>query len=250
VHGVRAPDRLRRCFRQAEESHLPLSHEIGHRAGRLLDGHRAIDPMLIIEIDVVHAEPPERGIAGGFHVLGPAVLPDELSVRRAHVAEFGREDHLLALSFDRLADQDLVGEWPVDVGRVEERDAEVQGPMDRRDRLGVVAGAVEVRHPHAAESQRGDAQRLLLTSEFACFHGSSPVARLQYAVSRGGGDAAGVCRVSWANAGRSMLRSLTRRGVYAALGPADRLSRRSAPLFRSSRLCAVDSDQDDSDCPG
>ena len=49
-------------------------------------------------------------------------------------------------------DEFLVREGPVDVGRVEEVDSQVDGPVDRGDRLGLVPRAVELRHPHAAQA--------------------------------------------------------------------------------------------------
>jgi hypothetical protein len=39
----------------------------------------------------------------------------------------------------------------VDVGGVEEIDAELDGAVDGGDRLAVVAGSIEVGHPHAAK---------------------------------------------------------------------------------------------------
>src|SRR5207247_11008743 len=45
----------------------------------------------------------------------------------------------------------LVGERAVDVGRIEEVDAELERAMDGGDGLGVIAAAVEVGHAHAAE---------------------------------------------------------------------------------------------------
>ncbi len=44
----------------------------------------------------------------------------------------------------------------VDVGGVEEGDAELERAMDGGDRLAVVALAVEVGHAHAAEREGGD----------------------------------------------------------------------------------------------
>ena len=42
---------------------------LGHRADRVFDRHRWIDPVLIIKIDHIDAEPLEGGVAGLPHVL-------------------------------------------------------------------------------------------------------------------------------------------------------------------------------------
>ena len=46
----------------------------------------------------------------------------------------------------------------VDVGRIEQHDAVVDGLADRRDRLVVVSATVGLRHPHAAKALRGQDQ--------------------------------------------------------------------------------------------
>ena len=50
-------------------------------------------------------------------------------------AELGREEDLVAAAGDRPPDQLLVGVGAVHVGGVEERDAELEGAVDRADRL-------------------------------------------------------------------------------------------------------------------
>ena len=84
-------------------------------------------------------------------------MPRTMRRRRiAHDAELGREHDAVAPAADRAADQLLVRERPVHVGRVEEGHAELERAVDRRDRFGVVAGAVELGHAHAAEAEGGD----------------------------------------------------------------------------------------------
>ena len=76
----------------------------------------------------------------------------------ALVAELGGENDLVPPAPDRLPHQALVGEGPVHVGGVEEGDAEVEGAVDGRDGLLVVAPGVEVAHPHAAQAEGGDGE--------------------------------------------------------------------------------------------
>src|SRR4029079_9164240 len=63
---------------------------------------------------------------------------------------------------DRVADELLVLAHPgaVDVRGVEERDAELEGPVDRGRRLVLVRLPVPGRHPHAAEALLGDLEPL------------------------------------------------------------------------------------------
>jgi hypothetical protein len=158
VHGVRAADRRRRGLAEPEEADLPLLHELGHRPDRLLDWHLRVDAVLVVEVDVIGAEPLERRLAGAADVLGGAVDAEAVAALVADVAELRGEHDLVAPAADGVADEPLVGERAVHVGRVEEVDAEVERAVDRRDRLRIVAAGVEVGHPHAAEAEGGDGE--------------------------------------------------------------------------------------------
>ena len=114
--------------------------------------------MLVVQVDVVGAEPLERRVARALHVVGPAVDAEPLPVLVALVAELGGEHHLVAAALDGAAHQPLVGVRPVDVGRIEEVDAEVERAVNGRDRLVVVPAGVEVGHPHAPEAEGGHAE--------------------------------------------------------------------------------------------
>lgn len=70
--------------------------------------------------------------------------------------ELRGEDDVLPPARERLPQQLLVAPGTVDLGRVEDRDAEVERAMDRRDRLGLVGGAVGLAHPHAPEPESRD----------------------------------------------------------------------------------------------
>ena len=156
VHGVGPADGGRRRLGQPEVAHLALRHQLGHGPDRLLDRRVGVDPVLVVEVDVVDAEPRQRAVAGLAHVLGPAVdgaLGRVVGV--AHDAELGGDDRLVAAPGQRLADEHLVGVRPVHVGGVEEGDPELEGPVDGGGRLGVVRRPVEVGHPHAAEALAG-----------------------------------------------------------------------------------------------
>src|SRR5205823_2167518 len=126
----------------------------GHRADRLLDRRLWVDAMLVVDVDAIGAEPLERGVAAGEHVLAIAADPQSLALLVTDVAELGREHDLVASALDRTADQPLVRERAVDVGGVEEIDPELERPVDRGDRLALVRGSVELGHTHAPEAER------------------------------------------------------------------------------------------------
>ena len=64
---------------------------------------------------------------------------------------------LVAAALERSADELFVGVRSVDLGGVDEGDAEVERPVDRADRLGVVAAGAGVggRHAHRPEPDAG-----------------------------------------------------------------------------------------------
>ena len=112
--------------------------------------------MLVVEVDRLDAETLQRSLAGGFDVLRLAVDPDPAAVVGTLVAELRRQHDLVALAGDGLADELLVATGAVHVCGVEEVGAELDCAMDRRDRLSLVGRSVELRHPHAAETDRAD----------------------------------------------------------------------------------------------
>ncbi|GGY16951.1 hypothetical protein GCM10010358_80690 [Streptomyces minutiscleroticus] len=129
---------------QSDGRHLPLTDQVRHGSGRLLDGHPGVKPVAVVQIDVVGAEAPQAGLARLADVLGPAVV-DDLPFRRHAGAELGGDHDLRTAMPYRLAQQRLVvpesvrllrGAYrTVDVRGVEEVDAQVDGEPDRGDRL-------------------------------------------------------------------------------------------------------------------
>ena len=59
VHGVGAADRLRGGLGQPDVQDLALGDQLGQRADGLLDRGVRVDPVLVVEVDVVGAEPPQ-----------------------------------------------------------------------------------------------------------------------------------------------------------------------------------------------
>ena len=65
--------RRRRRLGQAEVAHLPRLDQLGHRADGVLDRRLRIDAVLVVEVDHVHAESLQAGVAA---------LPDVWRVAR------------------------------------------------------------------------------------------------------------------------------------------------------------------------
>jgi hypothetical protein len=79
--------------------------------------------MLIVEIDVIDAEPLERAITRFTDVFRAAVHPEKTAVLPTLVAEFGSENYPVSAAPDGLANKTFVGEGPVPIGRVQKVDA-------------------------------------------------------------------------------------------------------------------------------
>src|SRR5207249_5878383 len=96
VRRVRTPDSRGRRLGEAEVTHLAGAHQLCHRADSLLDRHARVDPVLVVEVDVLDAEPAERRVAGLTHILWPTVHAGPGPVRSAHVAELGGQHDAVA----------------------------------------------------------------------------------------------------------------------------------------------------------
>ena len=161
VDRARAAERLGRRLAEPEVAHLALLHELGHRADRLLDLRARVHAVQVVEVDVVGAEALQRALDGAPDVLARPVgdpLRRVLGRRGEADAELRGQHDLVAPAGERLAEQLLVRVRPVQLGRVEERAAELQRAVDRGDRLALVRGAVEGGHAHAAEADGRDLQ--------------------------------------------------------------------------------------------
>ena len=146
---------------QPEMADLARSHQFGHGAHGLLDGYVAVAAVHVVQVDhvglqslqaLVDALPHVRGIAASVELACGTVggVADD--------AEFGCERDLVAAVGEQLGDQLLVVSAAVDVGGVDERHAEVHGPVQGGQRFGVVDLAVHRRQRHGAEADCTDRQ--------------------------------------------------------------------------------------------
>ncbi|MBK5115675.1 MAG: hypothetical protein JJE23_02035 [Thermoleophilia bacterium] len=148
---MRLADRLGGGFAEADVSDLAGLDLLGQRPDGLLDRSTRVDAVLVIEIDVVEAEPLQRSVDRAAHILGAAVDRAIPMLVEAH-AELGRDHDLVATSGERFAEQLLVITPAVHLGGVEEAHTELDRAVERGDRLRLVPLTVEAGHSHAAEA--------------------------------------------------------------------------------------------------
>ena len=139
---------------------LALGDQLGHRADGVLDRGVRVDPMLVVEVDVVSAQALQGALDGGADVRRAAVDGAGSAFGVRHQAELRRHHHLVTAAPDGPPDQFLVEEGAVDLGGVEVGDTQIQRPVDGADRLGVAAftGVVVAGHRHGAQADPGDVQ--------------------------------------------------------------------------------------------
>ena len=98
---------------------------------------------------MVGAQPAQRCLGHFPDVFGPAVRPHHAPALDSP-AEFRRQDHAVASALEGASEQFLVRKWPVGLGGVEERDAQLEGPVKRGDRFPVVRDTIRLTHGPAA----------------------------------------------------------------------------------------------------
>src|SRR5271169_3858303 len=136
---------------------LAFPDQLRQRAHSFLNRRIGINAMLIIEVNVLNAQPLQTSVAGLLHIVRLAIDATNLRVARiADNPELCRQHHLVALALDCTSDEFFVFVRPVDVGGIEKVDAEFKRPMNGRDRFGVIASGVKLRHAHAAQSESGN----------------------------------------------------------------------------------------------
>jgi hypothetical protein len=151
---ARVVSRLRE---QLERRELGVDHvivfvdELNKNAHHIFDGHRLVDAVLVVEVDVVGVETLQARFATRPHVFGTSVDAVPTASLVAHDAKFGGDDGLLANAGKRFAQQFLVGIRPVHIRAIEEIDAQGQRAVENRDGGRVIRRAIELRHAHTAK---------------------------------------------------------------------------------------------------
>jgi hypothetical protein len=123
-------------------------------AGGVFNGGLRVDPVLVVQINVVCAEPLQRALNRGTDVRRAAVDDTWAAAGVRDEAELRRQHNVFAAVLDGPADQFLVAVRAVDFGSVDVSDAQVERAVDGADRFGVAArtDVVVAGHRHGAES--------------------------------------------------------------------------------------------------
>ena len=120
--------------------------------------------MQLVEINKIGAQTPERVFAGFADVLRFAVRGYREFTRilvvllwiRHRESTFGSQDDPMTITLKRFAHQFLVGEWPVDIGGIEECDTELHSAPNRGDGFRAISTSVGPSHRHTTKPNRAN----------------------------------------------------------------------------------------------
>ena len=100
-------DGRRASLADAEVANFALAHELAHRPDRVLDRHRWIDTVDVVEVDDIGFEALQAALAARLDVFRPAVR-GRRAVGCAQIAKLAGNHILVAVALHRLGDQLLV----------------------------------------------------------------------------------------------------------------------------------------------
>ena len=204
---------------------LALAHQLGQHADGVLDGSARVDAVLVVQVDAVGAQPLQRALDSSTDVGGAAVDHAALAPGVRDEPELRGDHNLVAAALDRLSDDLLAVERPVDLGGVDLSHPQIQGPADGADRLRVVkapAAGVGPGHRHRPKADTGDVQptqRDVLHRLAPCADSQDPAAhpRTHRRVMASTGLTACFAAVTSVNALPSRAGSLCRRAYWQRL---------------------------------
>lgn len=149
-------------------AHLAGLDKLLHRAGDVLHGYVGVDAVLIEQVDHVGAQPLQRGVGDLANALGPTVA--RLGCIPLLEAELGRDHDLIANRLQGLANDFLVDERAVNLGRVEESDLALVSGADQPDRvIAIGCRPVAETQAHASETDGRDFEAAI--AKLAFLHG-------------------------------------------------------------------------------
>src|SRR6516162_8913578 len=122
-------DRRSTGFTDPQMAHLPLSHEVTHGADCVLDRNSRVDPMDVVEVDDFRLKASQALLAAGPDVLRPTIRAWHTG-RDTEIAEFARDDVIVAAPLYRMGDQLLVFALAVSVRSVKKIDADLARPLE------------------------------------------------------------------------------------------------------------------------
>src|ERR1700737_630677 len=101
MYRMGAADRFGTGLRQADVENLARGHQLGKSTGCVLDGSVRVDPVLIVEVDVVDAQARQRALDRRPAVRWTAVGDTWSTTGVRHQAELRGNDNLVAPTLNR-----------------------------------------------------------------------------------------------------------------------------------------------------
>jgi hypothetical protein len=156
---------------RADVPYFALPDQVVQRTQGLVDGHRGLGTVDLIEVDVIGLQTAQT-VFTGFHDVKASIAPG-IRIRVVHLAvHFGREEDFVALTalFERDTCYRLAFAAPIDVGGIDKVTAPLQKAVDHSRRFALF------RFP--SEGHRAQTQHTHLrpgTSQRSRFHPMSPL---------------------------------------------------------------------------
>jgi hypothetical protein len=106
--------------------------------------------VLVIKAYHVYVKALETRLARRSHILPPSVDSPETAVLSSHTPKLARKDNMIPVTGYGPLDKLFVRPFAIHIRRIEKGDAELDGPVNGRDRFTFITGPIELRHAHAA----------------------------------------------------------------------------------------------------
>ena len=155
VNGMGGAQAGGRRLGHAHVAYLAFADQVPQGADHVFQRHIRVHPGGEIKVYVVGVEAAQAVAEKVAYGSGPGVKAYDAAVMIALGAEFDRQEDLVTLTPDRLADQHFIVAAAVEIPRIDEIDAVIYGGPDRGDALIFIRPAVEIGHPHAAQADGG-----------------------------------------------------------------------------------------------
>ena len=152
THAVGTPDGAGACLRQSEVQHLALLYQLCHGVGHLLYGRGRVYAVLIQQVDVVGAQPPQRALNGPAH-MGHAAVESRRTTLLNTESELCGYLNIVSYGLQGLAHPLFACVRAVNLGRVKQRNALFVGAAYQRHHVAaVITAAIIAHHGQAAKA--------------------------------------------------------------------------------------------------
>lgn len=162
VDGMCPPQRPHGSFRKSQITHLPFLDQFRHGSHGLFDRGSPVDPVQVIQIDMIRSEAKQTRFARLSNILRRAIdevrrvgLNQVLVARQRTViddAELRRKEDARTAICQYGGEKFFIGPWPVDIRRIPKVHTKFEGPLKHAKGFRVIATSIRIGHAHAAQS--------------------------------------------------------------------------------------------------